>query len=187
MSAFRQSTGALVWEPLLTPAEIKVWFQTRRRPQALRRIKGVSHPIVYRAIFRKFEDENGSHVPCYIGEGGDFRRLSNHFRPDPSRMSRANRKLSELPGGWWIRGAIQNSAGDFRLEVLKIRGSINIFGVILSDQSFDDPFARRLLKNWAILYARDVEKLHPYNRGVSQSGKDLRRKLSASGGRNKNH
>ena len=180
MIVLKQDSGALIWEPLLSPEELRTFFQSRRRPASLYRRRNVSRPIVYRAIFPEHVDENGAHTPCYIGEGGDLRRLSNHFKsevPDDVRDRAGN---LDLPGGWWIRGAIQRSGGNFRLEILKIDGFINFGGIVLSQASLDDPFARRLLENWAILHARDVEKLRPYNRGISQSGKDLFRKLKAS-------
>jgi hypothetical protein len=174
MTARQQSTDALIWEPLLPPAEILDWFNSRKKPQKLRRLKGISHPIVYRAVFTEFIDENGRHTPCYIGEGGDFRRLSSHFRPDRDQSFRP-----KMGGGWRVRGHIQNSGGKFRLEILKITRPVNIGGVILSESSFDDPFARRMLENWAILYSRDVEKLRPLNSGLSESAKDLTRKLKS--------
>jgi hypothetical protein len=180
MNAFRQRSGALIWEPLLSSEELKKWVLTRKKPRQLYKRGQISRPIVYRLIFTPFVDENGAHTPCYVGEGGDIQRLSNHMRLDMPTSITRKYKGKTLPGGWWVRGAVRKSGGDLRLEILKIEGCVNIAGITLSQSSLDDVFARRLLENWAILYARDTEGLRPYNRGISQSGKDLLRKLKAS-------
>ena len=180
MMSFQQSVGLLRWEPLLSSEDIIEWMQSRKKPRKLWRMRGNSQPIVYRFIFSEFVDENGRHTSCYIGEGGDFRRLSSHFSSPVNREKRSSGGQLILDKGWQVRGAVQNSGGKFLLESLHIDGSINLFGVTLNQQSLDDPFARRLLENWAILHAEYAENMHPLNRGISQSGKDLLRKLRAS-------
>jgi hypothetical protein len=82
-----------------------------------------------------------------------------------------------LDKGWQVKGAVQNSRGRFRLEILHIEGSIDLYGVTLNQHSLDNLFARRLLENWAILQAEYVERLRPLNRGISQTGRDMHRRL----------
>jgi hypothetical protein len=72
------------------------------------------------------------------------------------------------------RGAIQNSLGQYTLQRLTIVGSVKLCGVILNQNSFDDPFARRLLENWAILHSEQIDDLHALNHGIHQGSKDFR-------------
>jgi hypothetical protein len=168
------------WRELVPSEDVKEWVKTHRKPHKLWRLAKNSYPIVYRFVFPKSTDENGSHTPCYVGEGGDFGRLARHFSSTGNKEKRSKSGELLMDKGWRVRGAIQNSHGEFRLEILHIEGSIDLHGVTLNQHSFDDPFVRRLLENWTILYAEYGEKLHPLNRGVSQGGKDLFRKLKAS-------
>jgi hypothetical protein len=180
MNSLRQPGGALRWDELLSSEEIIEWMTSHRKPRRLWRRQGKSRPIVYRFIFPEFADENGSHTSCYVGEGGDFGRLSSHFSSTDSQEKRNRDGELILDKMWQVKGAVQNSRGELRLEILHIEGSIDLHGITLNQHSLDDLFARRLLENWAIFHAEYVEKLRPLNRGISQTGKDLRRLLLKS-------
>jgi hypothetical protein len=182
MKDLQQATGELVWEPLLTPEEIVEWWKTRRRPRKLWRIRGMSTSLVYRFVFDECDGSGGRHTPCYIGEVGDYGRLSQHFSEEEQGRGSPPKQAGDpaTAAGWWIRGAVQMSRGNFRLETLKIKGSIRFMGVILNQDDLQDPHARRLLENWAILHARNMENLYPYNCGISQGTKDFRRMAKAT-------
>jgi hypothetical protein len=180
VNLIRQSTGEMNWQELLPSEDLKEWVTTHRKPRRLWRLKNSSEPIVYRFVFPTCIDENGSHTPCYVGEGGDFGRLAWHFRSNRIREKRGKTGELILDKGWRVQGGIQNSDGDLRLEILDIKGSINLNGITLNQHSLSDPFVRRLLENWTILHAKYVEKLYPKNCGISQEGKDLLRKLKMS-------
>jgi hypothetical protein len=85
-----------------------------------------------------------------------------------------------MRSGWSVRGSIVRADGNFKLEVLAVEGAIDLNGVILNQHSFDDPFERTLLENWAIRSSELVDRLTPINRGISQSGKDFWNKLRSS-------
>jgi hypothetical protein len=70
--------------------------------------------------------------------------------------------------GWPVRGSIRNSGGDFRLQVLTIKGTINFCGLSFGPDSipspFEDSFLRKMLENWAILASEYVDHMQPLNR-----------------------
>jgi hypothetical protein len=140
----------------------------------------LAFPGVYRFVFQEFLDENGRHTPCYVGEGGNIaERISDHLlRKDRERRDESGRLL--MRSGWGIRGRIQTANGEFKVELLKVEGSINLSGIVINQQSFDDPFERKLLENWSIRRSETVDGLHPINRGISQAGKNFWNMLKAS-------
>jgi len=165
----------LRWLDLLPPNDIQSWTLKHKMPHHLHGT--LSFPVVYRFVFPQFKDENGSHTPCYVGEAGRLgRRLSDHFRkPDKEQRDKSGKLM--LKAGWSLRGAIQRSEGKFALQVLTIEGGFDFFRVVLSQHSFDDPFERRLLENWAIRSSELDDHLHLLNRGISQPAKDLLRMI----------
>ena len=168
MNASSPSNGNLVWHELLSPDEMEEWAASRKQPRKLWRVDGVSQPGVYRFIFPGDKS-------CYVGVAGHFgERLHDHICPRISQQSEDN---TETMYGWSVRGAIQNSLGQYYLQRLTIEGAVNICGVVLNQHSLDDLFARLLLENWAVLYSERFETLRPRNRdiptGIHQSTKDF--------------
>jgi hypothetical protein len=176
VSGLPQFDCKLTWRELVSADEIRAWVVGGKTPKRLgsRRVHSeLADPGVYRFIFPEEVDKNSSHTPCYVGEGGNLgERLRDHFS---LRGVQEKRKKGELVdySGWQVRGSIQNSRGEFSLQVLKIEDSISLLGVRLNQHSFDDLFARRLLENWAILYSEQIEHLYPLNRAISQGIRDL--------------
>lgn len=152
-----QSNGKLVWQGLLSPGEIKDWANSRKQPRKSWRTDGNSQSGVYRFIF---PDDRS----CYIGVAGHFGiRLRAHICPRSSRQSNDSKKTAS---GRSVRGAIQKSLGKCYLECLKIEGTVEICGVKIIQDNFEDFPVRFLLENWAILHSERVEKWHPLNRGI---------------------
>jgi len=111
-----------------------------------------------------------------VGETGDVgKRLCDYFVLRGAREVRnADGELRDY-GGWPVRGEIQGSRGEFSLQILRIGGCLDLYGVELNATCFNYSFARVLLENWAILYAKQVEKYHVLNCGVDQGIKYLQR------------
>lgn len=169
--------GKLVWRDLLSPEEIRAWVVDGKKPVQLSSNE-LAYPGVYRFIFPEQVDGSARHTPFYVGEGGNVgKRLGQHFAPSSSKEKRDAKGILTLKSGWQVRGSIQNSRGECALQILSIEGSVNVGGVILSQHSFDCPFGRKLLENWAIIYSQRLDKLRQLNRGVSQSGKVLIREI----------
>lgn len=180
MSSPLQTRGSLSWRELLSPEQVKEWWRTRRKPHDLWR-KEQSRPGVYKFVFREKVDGSSKHNPCYIGEAGDIgERLSEHFRGCDGQERRGKDEELLLDSGYQVKGAIANSDGEFSLQLLTVEGSLNLFGVVLNEASFDDLFARKLLENWAILHAERSEGLYLLNRGMRQGIKDFWRKAKAA-------
>lgn len=83
-----------------------------------------------------------------------------------------------LRAGWQVRGSIQNSVGDFRLQVLTIARPVNLCGLTFDSDTitnpFENSFLRRMLENWAILTSEYVDHLRPLNvRGTPHILADL--------------
>jgi hypothetical protein len=127
---------------------------------------------VYRFVFPEARDGSSAHTPCYVGEAGKLnKRLLDHFQVERHGTLR-------LRPGWAVRGAIRNSEGDFKLQVLTIEGPVNFCGLTFGPDSiptpFEDSFLRRMLENWAILASEYVDHLHPLNRrGTPHTFQDL--------------
>jgi hypothetical protein len=177
--------GLLRWKDLLPVDKRLRWFSEKRKPDELDVIPGNSLPGVYRFRFPEQVDGSAKHTPCYIGEAGDIgERLQRYFRSRRT-VERRDECGELILGDAWrvigVIGAIENSKGDFSLEVLELKAPIKIAGVMVN--SFEDPFARRFLENLALLHAVQVENLRPLNSGVSQGSKDFRRKAKAAGSR----
>lgn len=170
MSGISQSSGQLVWEELLSAAEIAEWARSRKQPRKLWRVDGASQPGVYRFIFPKDKT-------CYVGVAGHFgRRLRDHICP---RVGRRPEDATKNVYGWSVRGAIQNSLGECSLQRLKIEGDVNFCGLTINQHDLDDLFVRLLVENWAILYSEQLDGLRPRNRdiraGIHQGTKDFLR------------
>jgi hypothetical protein len=164
------SLGKLVWQELLSSKEIEEWAASRKQPRKLWKVDEVSRPGVYRFVFP--EDRS-----CYIGEAGHLgTRLRDHICP---RIKQKPSPSAKMESGWPVRGAIHNLLGKCHLQYLTIEGSVDMCGVILNQNSFDDYFSRLLLENWAIFHAERFEKLRPLNRfivrGIQQGTKDFLR------------
>jgi hypothetical protein len=156
----------LVWQELLSSDLILEWVRNQKMPKCIH--GKLTSPSVYRFVFKEFADENGRHTPCYVGEAGKIgKRLSDHFRRDDKERRDKNGTL-KLKAGWGVRGAIQNSKGEFALQRLTINGPVNFGGLAFGPDTIPDPFEdsfnRRMLENWAILYSEHVDHLHPINR-----------------------
>ena len=164
--------------------EIRAWAVDRKTPIRLGRKhlpSELAYPGVYRFIFPEKVDGGARHTPFYVGEGGDAgMRLRAHFAPSSDEEKRDAKGVVILEAGWQVRGSIQNSHGEFSLQVLNIEGSFNLFGVTLNQQSLDDPFARKLLENWAILSSERLDKLHRLNRGIPSSSKRFARSIQGA-------
>jgi hypothetical protein len=177
VSGLPQFGYKLTWRELLSSDEIRAWVADRKIPDRLR-CGGLAYPGVYRFIFPEVVDSNARHTPFYVGEGGDIgKRLKGHFAPSSNQEKRDSKGVLILKSGWQVRGNIQNSQGEFSLQILKLEGSINICGVMLNQHSLDSPFARRLIENWAILYSQKPDKHRQLNRGASQGAKDFFRNV----------
>jgi hypothetical protein len=187
MSERFQSDGKLVWRELLSSDEIREWCSSGRKPAHLRG-KHVC-PGVYRFIFPESKDENGSHRPCYVGQGGNVsERLYRHFKPEGAQDPKRDKNgVIKVQTGWHVRGAIQNSCGELSLQILAVESSLRLGEVLLNQHSFDDPFSRVLLENWAILSSEYVDHLRPSNRGISQPMKTLQKKLMGLRQKRRNH
>ena len=172
MSGPAAFSGKFVWKELLSADEILSWFTTHKKPPSLK--SRFSVPGIYRFVFPKFKDEHGSQRPCYVGESGNLaRRIPYYFRtPSPKEHRDDNGELI-LPDGWHVRGQVQNAGGSFVLQVLRIEGALSLCGIVLNHHSFDSPFGRALLENWAILSSERIDGLHPTNQGIAQSTKEL--------------
>jgi hypothetical protein len=174
-----QSGGMLVWRELLSSSEIKAWLENRKTPDRLLRGE-LAYPGVYRFVFQERVDGSARHTPSYVGEGGDVgRRLKGHFAPPDVKEVRDSNGVLKLKSGWQVRGSVQNSNGKFSLEILTVEGFFDLNGVMLNEHSFDCPFARKLLENWAILSSERTDKLRLLNRGVRQSNKHLISEIQA--------
>ena len=175
MSGPLQLRVNLVWQELLTAEEIAAWSKSHKMPSKLRKVGGKSLAGVYRFIFPKVKDGTSSHTPCYVGEAGHLGdRLRAHICPNRPQLRRLAEGSDNLPRVLLTRGAIQNSLGQCTLQRLTIVGSVKLCGVLLNQNSFDDPFARRLLENWAILHSEQIDDLHALNHGIHQGSKDFR-------------
>ncbi len=168
----------LRWQELLSSDEILAWVLNQEAPLRLR--AELAFPGVYRFVFPQFRDGNSAHTPCYVGEGGNIgSRLRDHFRKEKdSNRSWNEMNADGLPKGWHVRGNIRNSNGEFKLQALKITGTVNLCGLILGPDTipnpFEDSFVRKLLENWAILTSEYVDGLRPTNRrGTPHILKDL--------------
>ena len=172
MSGTLQSSGKLVWQELLSADEIRIWFAARKKPARLD--IEFSIPGVYRFVFPEFKDEHGSHIACYVGQSGKLAgRIPYYFRPPSNEERRDENGEIILPDGWYTRGGVQQSEGAFVLQMLRIEGAISLAGIVFNQHSFDDPFARVLLENWAILSSKFIDKMSPTNWGIAQSTKEL--------------
>ena len=184
MNTLTQFSGEVTWRELLSSDEIRAWAVDRKTPIRLGRKRlpsELAYPGVYRFIFPEKVDGSAKHTPFYVGEGGDVgKRLRAHFAPSSDEEKRDAKGAVILDAGWQVRGSIQNSHGKFSLQILNIEGSFNLCGVILNQHSFDDPFARKLLENWAILSSERLDKLHKLNRGISASNKNFARSIQAA-------
>ncbi|MHB1701843.1 MAG: GIY-YIG nuclease family protein [Acidobacteriaceae bacterium] len=191
MNSLSQFSCKMTWVELLSSEEIKAWVVDRKLPERVRRGE-LSYPGVYRFIFPEAVDGSARHTPFYVGEAGDVgKRLRSHFAHSSTEEKRDLKGKVILETGWQVRGSVQNSRGNCTLQVLKFETSINVCGVILNQHSFDCPFARRLIENWAILCSQRLDKLRQLNRGVPSSskrffqemrrGQTVSRKLTSSG------
>jgi hypothetical protein len=166
----------LRWQELLSSDDIRAWTQEQKMPIHLR--GRLLCPGIYRFVFREFRDENGKHTPCYVGEAGRLgRRLSDHFRRDDKVRRERTGKL-KLKAGWGVRGAIQRSGGEFKLQALTIEGPVNFNGLVFGPDTipgpFEDSFVRKLLENLAIVVSEYVDGLRPTNRrGTPHVFKDI--------------
>jgi hypothetical protein len=171
VSDFRRSLRGLVWREVLSQEEIKLWVSDYKKPTSVIQ-KTLAHPGVYRFIFPEQVDGTAKHTPFYVGEAGNIgKRLCYHFGPPKKRDEQLDFSNIVLKPGWQVRGAIQNSDGDLSVQILCIEGSVEFCGLILGQSCFDSLHARRLLENWAILYSDHIEKLHPLNLGLTETGK----------------
>jgi len=164
------------WPELLSSNEIRDWVLNQKMPKNLHgRMK---YSGVYRFVFNEFKDENGKHIPCYVGESGNIgRRLSDHFRHDDKERRDKEGELV-VSSGSDIKGGIRNSLGDFALQHLRIKGPVTFCGLTFGPDTIPDPlmdsFTRKMLENWAILYSEYVDLYHPINRrGTPHIFKDM--------------
>jgi len=174
----------LSWQELFSPEEVGQWALKKERPERLRHGE-LAFSGVYRFIFPRDHDGTVRQTPhCYVGETGDVgKRLCDYFVLRGAREVRnADGELRDY-GGWPVRGEIQGSCGEFSLQILRIEGCLDLYGVKLNATCFDDPFARVLLENWAVLHAKQVEKYHVLNCGVHEGIKYLQRMGNTTGTR----
>jgi hypothetical protein len=168
-----QSGCKFIWRELLSSDEIKTWVVDRSSPLRLRKGE-LSFPGIYRFIFPEKVDGTALHTPFYVGEGGDLgKRLKDHFRRASKKEKHSSKGIIMLTSGSQVRGSIENSQGDFSLQILVVEKPINVCGVILNQHSFDCSFSRKLLENLAILHSQRFDKFMQLNRGVSQGTKNF--------------
>jgi len=181
MNDTRRLALKLDWQELFSPEEINRWALKRKRPERLQN-EDFAFSGVYRFVFPLDADGTVRQTPfCYVGEAGEVgKRLCDYF------IRRGAREVRDTDGnlkdydGSQVRGEIQNSRGMFSIQILRIEGCLNLYGVKLNATCFDDPFSRILLENWAILHAKQIEKYHVLNRGVDQGTRFLQRMGSVS-------
>jgi hypothetical protein len=158
----------LHWRELLSSDEIRNWVNRQQVPKRLSTELG--HPGVYRFIFAEARDGNSAHTPCYVGEAGKIgMRLLHHFRQEGQTADQLGAQgTRRLRAGWYVRGSIRNSGGDFKLQVLSVEGPVNFCGLTFGPDTipnpFENSFLRRMLENWAIVASEYVDGLQPLNR-----------------------
>lgn len=184
MNDSRQLALKLGWQDLFSPEEVKSWALERERPKRLQRGE-LAFSGVYRFIFTKDMDGTVRQTPhCYVGEAGEVgKRLCDYFIRRGVREVRNTDGTLKDYDGWQVRGEIQNSHGEFSIQLLRIEGCLDLYGVKLNTTCFDNLFARILLENWAILHAKQIEKFHVLNCGVDQGIKYLQHMGSSNDAR----
>jgi hypothetical protein len=171
----------LDWQELFSPEEVKRWALKREKPERLQN-EDFAFPGVYRFVFPMDADGTDPQTfHCYVGETGDVgKRICDYFVLRGVREVRNTDGTLKDYDGWPVRGEIQNSRGVFSIQILRIEGCLEIYGVKLNATCFDDHFSRILLENWAILHAKQIDKYHVLNCGVDQGIKYLQRMGSAT-------
>ena len=162
---------SLQWRELLTPVEIQHWLSSGKAPKRLR--KDFSCAGVYRFTFPTASDGAASHTACYVGEATNLSsRIRKHFQK-PKPAGRRIKWKKKLKPGWELRGRIQSSQGDFKLETLKLEGRVSFGGFTFGPESFADPydnfFLRKMLENWAVLASEHGDDLYPLNRRATKA------------------
>ena len=167
MSQFRAACN-LHWRELLSSDEIRNWVSRQQVPKRVSTELG--YPGVYRFIFAEARDGNSAHTPCYVGEAGQVgARLLSHFRQErQTAIELTTPEARRRRAGWFVRGSIRTSGGDFMLQVLTIDGPVNFCGLTFGPDTipdpFEDSFLRKMLENWAIVASEYVDHLYPLNR-----------------------
>ena len=181
MTILPQVLSNLSWQNLFSSEEVRQWALNRKKPEQLQRGE-LENSGVYRFVFPREMDGTVRQTPhCYVGETGEVgERLCNYFIRRGAHERRGTDGTLKDYDVWQVRGAIQNSRGEFSVQILRIQGCLNLYGVKLNATCFDDPFARVLLENWAVLHAIQVEKYHVLNRGVDQGMKYFQQMGSAA-------
>ena len=176
----------LDWQELFSSEEIKRWALKRKRPERLQN-EDFAFSGVYRFVFPMDLDGTVRQTPyCYVGEAGEVgKRLCDYFIRRGAREVRNTVGTLKDYDGWPVRGEIQNSRGVFSIQILRIEGCLEMYGVRLNATCFDDPFSRILLEHWAILHAKQVEKYHVLNHGIDQGTIYLQRMGGVSEAREK--
>jgi hypothetical protein len=157
----------LQWKELLSAAEVRSWIEQQQVPKRL--TTDLAYPGVYRFIFPEARDAGAAHTPCYVGEAGNSgKRLRAHFRLESQdNVPMTGPRTLKLRAGWLVRGSLQNSRGNFSLEILAIEGPVSFCGLAFGPDSipppFENSFLRKMLENWAILASEHVEHLWPLN------------------------